>query len=89
MIKFKMGDKVRLTKEFLEEFILHTVEMNDGTIEYPNVEHAEEFGECWGYVIGNAHPNWPEIDVRWQPSNFRYCYAEDHLELVEIVDEVE
>jgi hypothetical protein len=57
--------------------------------------HIEEFGECVGIVDGavdfnNCKPGdpeydetklGPEIDVRWQPSNLRYGYPPEDLEL--------
>jgi hypothetical protein len=59
--------------------------------------HVEEFGDCIGIVQGptdynnvpQCHPDYsqdkvgPEIDVLWQPSNLRYAYHPDDLELVE------
>lgn len=42
-------------------------------------EHVKEFGACEGVVQGPAGPGWPEVDVRWQPSNLRYAYDPKHL----------
>lgn len=50
-------------------------------------EHVDEFGSCVGIVQGLA--SWgdgssgPEVDVRWQPSNLRYAYDPDLLEVVD------
>ena len=58
--------------------------------------HIEEFGNCIGVVEGlidynNIAPDHhdydpkkigPEWDVRWQPSNLRYAYASEDLEVV-------
>ena len=55
-------------------------------------EHIDEFGECVGIVDGpmdytgpscQIQSLGPEVDVRWQPSNLRYSYAPNHLEIVE------
>lgn len=57
--------------------------------------HVDELGECVGVVQGPTDwngvapgdPAWraellgPEVDVRWQPSNLRYCYDPSELEL--------
>lgn len=48
-------------------------------------EHIEEFGECEGIVQGlldYGTQQGPEVDVRWQPSNLRYGYDPDLLEIV-------
>lgn len=47
-------------------------------------EHVDEFGHCIGVVIGPMFPDtdWPEVDVRWQPSNLRYGYHPNELEIV-------
>lgn len=59
-------------------------------------DHVEEFGDCVGIVQGPVdynnvppdHPEYdprsvgPEVDVRWQPSNLRYGYHPDELELI-------
>jgi hypothetical protein len=54
--------------------------------------HVNEFGSCTGVVEGLT--NWgphngkgpdvigPEVDVRWAPSNLRYAYHPDDLEVV-------
>ena len=61
-----------------------------------STDHIEEFGECEGIVQGlldynnvpKDHPNYdpdkvgPEVNVRWQPSNLRYGYHPDDLEVV-------
>jgi hypothetical protein len=49
-------------------------------------DHVEEFGECIGVVIGSAWEDpssGPEVDVRWQPSNLKYCYDPKYLIEVE------
>ena len=50
-------------------------------------EHVNEFGDCIGIVQGSV--DWgdevgPEVDVRWQPSDLRYCYHPN--ELVAVVE---
>lgn len=45
-------------------------------------EHVKEFCRCYGVVIGltdYGNQLGPEWDVRWQPSNLRYAYAEEYL----------
>jgi hypothetical protein len=54
--------------------------------------HVLEFMNCIGVVIeltnynngAESDPNkiGPEYDVRWQPSNLRYCYDPKHLEKI-------
>lgn len=43
------------------------------------VDHLKEFGTCIGIVQGPTHAGWPEVDVRWQPSNLRYGYHSKYL----------
>lgn len=61
-----------------------------------STDHVEEFGECVGVVDGPVdynscepgHPDYdeskvgPEVDVRWKPSNLRYGYHADDLEVI-------
>jgi len=54
--------------------------------------HIREFGRCVGIVEGPVDWNksgeadpaklGPAVDVRWQPSNLRYMYDPDDLEVV-------
>lgn len=49
-------------------------------------EHIAEFGSCVGIVDGlldYGTQKGPEVDVRWQPSNLRYGYHPDDLEIVD------
>ena len=60
------------------------------------LEHVEEFGECIGTVIDlldynnvpKTHPDHnpaligPEWNVRWQPSNLRYAYVAEELDIL-------
>jgi hypothetical protein len=69
-----------------------TEQTDDGCL-YCSTEHVEEFGECEGTVEGATDYNvmgdssydpakvGPEVDVRWQPSNLRYAYDPEDLEL--------
>lgn len=44
--------------------------------------HIDEFGDCVGIVQGHVVVNgikWPEVDVRWLPSNLKYAYPPDLL----------
>ena len=67
------GTKVRMSQEYKNELKIH------------NPEHLEEFGGCIGVVGERVHPNtnYPELDVRWQPSNLRYGYFPEQLEIVD------
>lgn len=49
-----------------------------------NGEHIDEFGGCTGEVIGPVWPNHPELEVnvQWKPSNLRYAYLQEDLDLV-------
>lgn len=69
----KPGTLVRMSWKLQAEFI------KNGCL-----EHVEEFSECVGLVEGPVE--WktqmgPEVDVRWQPSNLRYAYHPEELEL--------
>lgn len=49
--------------------------------------HCEEFGECEGIVDGLIDYGFfqgPEVDVRWQPSNLRYGYDPENLEVIDV-----
>ena len=81
----KIGDRVKMTKEFKQKLIV-----NDSK------DHVDEFGDCVGVVIGQTDYNnvssnhrdydvnkiGPEFDVRWSPTNLRYGYHPDNLEIV-------
>jgi hypothetical protein len=45
-------------------------------------EHIDEFGDCVGVILGPMEPGWPEVDVRWKPSNLKYGYDIENLEFV-------
>jgi len=47
-------------------------------------DHVEEFGECVGIVEDPVFPQYPhlEVNVRWQPSNLRYGYLPEDLDVV-------
>ena len=45
-------------------------------------EHVKEFGRCEGIVEEHLSHNgieWPEVNVRWEPSKLRYGYLPDQL----------
>lgn len=48
-----------------------------------SLDHIKEFGDCIGIVLGPSNPGWVEVDVKWQPSNLKYCYDPKHLVEVE------
>jgi hypothetical protein len=71
---FPPGTRVRMTED-------HKVRFHRNP---ENRSHLKEFGECTGTVEG--YVDWgsqlgPELDVRWQPSNLRYCYHPSDLEV--------
>jgi hypothetical protein len=89
-MKFKKGDKVRLTQQAKQEMMSSISNLLDNGLK----EHVEEFGDCIGTVLGPVDFNnpgeirdenkvGPEIDVVWFPSRLRYAYDEDNLELYE------
>lgn len=59
-------------------------------------EHVKKFEDCIGVIIGwtdynncrlddpeyNLGKLGPEVDVRWQPSNLRYCYDPKQLDII-------
>lgn len=69
----KVGDVVRLTEKHKNVLIANGC-----------WAHVEEFGNCIGVVIGEMFPglNCPEVDVRWKPSNLKYGYDVDNLEVI-------
>jgi hypothetical protein len=89
----KKGDRVRMTaalKAGMQGQCLpgkHVEPTEVGTTDDGcmkcSTDHIEEFGECEGIVEGPMYPGWPEVDVRWQPSNSRFGYKPEHLELVD------
>jgi hypothetical protein len=45
-------------------------------------DHVREFGRCYGVILGltdYGNQQGPEWDVRWEPSELKYAYAEEHL----------
>ena len=69
----KKGTKVKMSQS-----------LKDGMRANGSGAHIDEFGDCMGIVIGPMFPdsNAPEVDVRWQPSNLRYGYHPDNLEII-------
>lgn len=68
----EIGAKVRLTYAAKLAYIENDCE-----------EHIREFGNCIGIIVGYPFPNDTScVDVRWQPSNLRYCYLLDELEVI-------
>ena len=70
------GTKVKMSEKVKQEFIANNCQ-----------DHVSEFGNCigivQGHVVGPDGKEWPELDVRWQPSNLRYCYHPDDLEVID------
>ena len=69
----KPGDRVRMKEE------LKLALRKNGCS-----NHAREFGNRVGVIESRSDDFEPRSwDVRWQPSNLRYGYLEEHLEKVE------
>ena len=68
-----IGKTVRLTETYKQ---LLLKELKDGQ---PN--HAKEFGHSVG-IVESFIDYGPEVDVRWQPTQLRYAYHPDHLEVL-------
>jgi len=69
------GTRGRMSAAFKERFVKNR----------HNIAHIREFGECVGIVQGLTDfgkQKGPEVDVRWQPSNLRYAYLPEELEVV-------
>lgn len=58
------GDSVKMSDGYKEEM----------SKDDENREHIEEFGDSTGVVLGQSEGDWPEVDVRWQPSGLKYSY---------------
>jgi len=64
----KIGDRVKMTDNFKRN--------------NPNSQdHINEFGSCSGIVVGYIDKSYVDIDVRWIPSELKYGYTIDSLEL--------
>jgi hypothetical protein len=82
---FPAGTRVRMTRAFRKKMRWSG-----------SRAHIREFGRCIGVSQGLTEHNnvlmrdpgydfnklGPEIDVRWEPSNLRYAYAFEDLEIV-------
>lgn len=62
----KPGTRVRMTASYRDRLCVYSV------------EHAVEFGECVGVVLGPSD-NGPEVLVSWEPSGLRYSYLPEDL----------
>jgi len=70
MKMLKIGDFVKMTQRAVEVFWVHSP------------DHVHEFGGCTGIVVGFMFDDTDEyLDVRWRPSNLKYGYHRDELEL--------
>lgn len=68
------GRRVRMTDNYKQTLLNNSSE-----------DHVHEFGNCIGIVIGLTHyitGVGPEVDVRWLPSNLRYAYHPDNLQVL-------
>jgi len=93
----KPGTRVKMSETLKRKFIGQCADGHRGPFEqnhgkHPScwgcsTEHVLEFGNCVGIVQGPAEPqlNWPEVDVRWQPSNLRYAYLPEDLDVIACV----
>lgn len=67
----KPGDRVRMTAA-----------VKEGLRRNGSARHVHEFGKCSGVIIDQFEQGTPIAwNVRWQPSNLRYAYLEEYLEL--------
>lgn len=91
----KIGDRVRMTEAFKKQMRGDCLPGNHAPQELPpdkdlpddgcmkcSTDHIEEFGNCVGTVMGQMERGWKEVDVRWEPSNLRYGYDPDNLEII-------
>ena len=70
--QIRKGDKVKMRKSYMNKLL-----NND------SAEHIKEFGECEGTVVGFCNKNlYDFVDVKWEPSNLRYGYPIDGLEII-------
>ena len=80
------GDRVRLTRAARTRMFWQRIQYGNGSQGgYAQRKHVQEFRRCVGIVQGLTDfgtQQGPEYDVRWQPSNLRYCYDPADLELV-------
>lgn len=77
-LKRKLGGECRRRGHHVGPF------MRDyGTCMGCSWEHLQEFENCAGvvegHVTGPRGERWPEVNVRWAPSNLRYGYSPDDL----------
>lgn len=78
-LKRKLGGECRLRGRHVGPFAFND---DDGCMKC-SWEHLKEFEDCIGLVedhaIGPRGEKWPEVNVRWQPSNLRYAYLPEDL----------
>lgn len=89
-LKFKIGDLVKMTESFKERMCSPCKDAGKHVgpfdPEDPNdcyacsTAHIKEFGDCIGKVIG--YPNSYDVEVRWMPSNLKYMYCKEEIELI-------
>ena len=69
------------------KFVRMNQQIKDRLTENNSAEHVAEFGNCIGVVEDQmVWPDGsvgPEYNVRWKPSNLRYLYGPDDLEVVD------
>lgn len=86
----KKGMNVRMSESFKAKLRgnckvgKHIDGQSDEDCVHCSVIHVNEFGDCVGVVVDPVWPGRPDLEwnVRWQPSNLRYCYLEKDLILV-------
>jgi len=88
------GTKVRMTaagKTMLQANSDRVQRYRDDA-DHETLSNVEEFGDCIGIIAGPTDYTGsecqikqlgPEVDVRWQPSNLRYAYLPEHLEIIQ------
>jgi hypothetical protein len=84
----KIGARVRMTRKF-RRALRGQGYRKPRWMYYGARKHVREFGRCEGIVEGlvewSMNPEvapGPEVNVRWQPSNLRYMYLPEDLEVI-------
>lgn len=78
----KIGTCVRMSEDLKSRLLSEAPSKEAGV--GGGHEHAKEFGDCVGVVEGPMFPGSVaarELDVRWHPSNLRYGYFPEQLEV--------
>jgi len=78
-------------RDALKNLIGAKVKMKASTkkqLNHSSHDHVKEFGNCVGITEGfvdyGNNQTGPEINVRWLPSNLRYAYLPNDLEIINL-----